>query len=88
MERERERERGLLTVGNEKRFAENRRGMKILWDDECWFSVAKTFSPMAGVFSKGTKENIELRGEKKQIIKMYYLIYHFHVFFYFILTAI
>ncbi|CAF1863611.1 unnamed protein product [Brassica oleracea] len=51
MERERERERGLLTVGNEKRFAENRRGMKILWDDECWFSVAKTLSPMAGRFS-------------------------------------
>lgn len=60
-------------MGNEKRFAENRRrGMKkILRDDRMLVLVlvAKTFSPMAGVFSKGTKrKNIELRGEKKQII--------------------
>lgn len=56
--------------------------MKILWEEECWFSVAKTFFANGWCFfQKVPKKNIELRGEKKQIIKMYYLIYHFHVFF-------
>lgn len=57
-----ERERITDGLGNEKRFAENRRrGMKkILRDDRMLVLVlvAKTFSPMAGVFQKVPKGKI------------------------------